>query len=116
MFMGAVSMFPVALTAYREIGGRVVVVAVTWSVGALAWRFACVSFSSGRCYVLSYMHTFWRLRRRARTLAPLPYLVLFALACVGIPLALLVSLGLRCVSSVAVVRSPVACGSLLSFM
>ena len=63
--------------------------AVTWSVGALAWLFSCVSFSGGPRCVPSYIHTFWRLQRRARALAPLPYLALFALACVGTPLALL---------------------------
>ena len=41
----------------------VVLVEVTWLVGALAPRFACVSISGGPCCVLSYMHTFWRLRR-----------------------------------------------------
>ena len=89
--------------------------AVTWSVGALAWRFACVSFSGGPRGVLSYIHTLLRLRRRARTLAALPYLALFVLACVGTPLALLVPFGLWYVCFVVVVRSPVACGSLLSF-
>ena len=89
--------------------------AVTWSVGALAWRFACVSFGGGPLCVLSYIHTLLRVRRRARTLAPLPYLALFVLACVGIPLAHLVPLGLWYVCFVAVVCSPVACGSRLSF-
>ena len=56
-------------------------VAVTWSVGALAPRFACVSISGGPCCVLSYIHTFWRLRRPPRTfVGPLrvrAYLLLF---------------------------------------
>ena len=70
---------------------------VTWSVGALACRFACVSFSGGPRCVFSYIHTLLRLRRRARTLAHL------------------VPLGLWYVFFVAVVCTPVACGSLLSF-
>ena len=41
--------------------------AVTWSGGALARRFACVSFSGSPCCVPSYIHTFWCLRRRSRT-------------------------------------------------
>ena len=57
--------------------------AVTVSVGALVWRFACVLFGGGPLCVLSYIHTLLRLRRRARTLAPLPYLALIVLACVG---------------------------------
>ena len=89
--------------------------AVTWLVGTLTWRFACVSFIGGPCCVPSYIHTVWRLQRRAGALVPLPYLVLLALAFVGIPFALLVPLGLWCVCFAAVVRPPVACGSLLSF-
>ena len=81
--------------------------AVTWSVGALAWRFACVSFSGSPFCVPSYIHTFLRSRRQARIPAPLQYLALFALACVGIPLALVVPLGLCCVRFVAVVRTRV---------
>ena len=90
-------------------------VAVTWSVGALAWWFACVSYGGGPGCVPSYIHTLWRLRRPARTLVPLPYLVLFVAACVGIPLAHLLPLGMWYMCFVAVVCSPVACGSLLSF-
>ena len=90
--------------------------AVSWSVGALAWRFVCVSFGGGPRCVLSYIHTLLRLRRRARTLAPLPYLALFVLARVGIPVAHLVPLGLWYVRFVAAVCSPVACGSLLLFV
>ena len=59
-------------------------VAVTWLVGALAPRFVCVSISGisgGPCCVLSYTHTFWRLRRLPRTfVGPLrvrAYLLLF---------------------------------------
>ena len=86
--------------------------AVTLSVGVLAWRFACVSFSGGPCCVPSYIYSFWHLRRLARTLAPLPYLALVPLASVGIPLALLVPLGLWGVRFMALVRSSLACGSL----
>ena len=52
----AVSTFSSALAAYRvrkEEG--VVLVAVTWSVGALAPRFACVSSSGGPCCVLPHL-------------------------------------------------------------
>ena len=68
-------------------GRGVVLLAVTWSVGALAWRFACVSVGGGPRCVLSYIHTLLRLRQRARTVAPLPDLALFVLAYLGIPLA-----------------------------
>ena len=88
---------------------------VTWSVNTLAWRFACVSFSGGPYCVPSCIHTFWRLQLRATALVSLTHLSLLALGFVGIPLALLLSLGLWCVCFVAVVRSPVVCGSLLWF-
>ena len=61
-----------------------VLVAVTWSVGALAWRSACLFFGGGPRCVLSYsihgpsIHTSLRLRRRVRTLAPSSYLALFS--------------------------------------
>ena len=90
--------------------------AVTWSLGALAWRFACAFISGSPCGVLSYIHTLLRLRRRARSLAPLAYLALFVLACVGIPLAHVVPLGLWHVFFVALVCSPVAVGSFLRFL
>ena len=89
--------------------------AVTWSVGALVWRFACVPSGGGPLCLLSYIHTLLRLLRRARALAPLPYVALFVLACVGIPLAHLVRLGLCDVCFVAVVCFRVVCGFLLSF-
>ena len=90
-------------------------VVVTWFVGALAWRFACVSFRGGPGCVLSYIHTLLRLRRQARTLAPLPHLALFVLACVGIPLAQAVPFGLWYMCFAALVCSLVACSSLLPF-
>ena len=89
--------------------------AVTSSVGALVWRFACVLFGGGPLCVVSYIHTLFRLRRRARTLAPSPYVALFVLVCVGIPLTHPMPLGLWYVCLVAVVCSPVACGSPLFF-
>ena len=79
--------------------------AVAWSVGALAPRFACVSISGGPWRVLFFVfiHTFWRLRRLSD-----PFVC-------GHTSCSLCALGfVVCVFVVAVVRSPVACGSLPS--
>ena len=58
-----------------------VLVAVTWSGGGLARRFACVYISGHPCCVLSYIHTFWSLRRQPGTfVGPLrvwAYILLF---------------------------------------
>ena len=80
-----------------------VLVAITWSVGALATQFACFSISGGPWCVLSYIHTFWRLRRLSD-----PW-VCGHTSCSPCALGFVV-----CVFVVAVVHSSVACGSLLS--
>ena len=71
-----------------------VLVAISWLVGALVSWFACVS-------LVVYFHT---------------YVLALAAAymCAGIPLALLVRMGMRYMCFVAVLRSLVAFGSLLS--
>ena len=72
-----------------------------WACGSL---YACAR---------AYFSAGWR--PRARTLVPLPYVLLLVLALVGIPLPHLVPLGLLYVCFAAVVCSLVVCGSLLSF-
>ena len=52
-------------------------VAVTWSVGALAPQFACVSISGGPWCVLSYIHTFSALAAFVGPLRVREYLLLF---------------------------------------
>ena len=81
-----------------------VLVAVAWSVGALAPRFACVSIRRPlACTFLFFSHAFWRLRRLSHSR------VRGYTSCSSCALQLVV-----CVFVVSVVRSPVAYGSLLS--
>ena len=100
----AVSTFSSALAAYRVREEKgVVLVVVTWSVDTLAPRFACFPISGGPWCVLSYICTFWRLQRLSDPC------VCGYTSCSSCALGFVV-----CVFLVAMVRSRVACGSLLS--